>query len=298
MYPDLNQLRLFCSLADNLHFGRTSETNNMSPSALSRSIARLEAQMGVGLLMRDNRSVQLTAQGQLLQEFARRLLQEWDEFQPHLSEGSSRMSGRLTIYASVTASQSILPQVLGRFRRKYPDIHIQLETGYAVNAIQHLKQGADVVVAALPEKRDDQLVQHVLAKSAVITIAPRENPDIGKALAGNKTDWSSIPLIMPSEGQVRDDVEHWFSRKQIRPFIYSEVAGNEAILSLVALGCGIGFVPSLVLDASPLAKQVQAVSSGPSFSGFSIGFCVLRKSLSRHPLIQVFWEELGAAEEG
>ena len=57
---DSHSLRLFLSLADNLHFGRTSREQHVSPSALSRSIKQLEGELGAALFVRDNRSVRLT----------------------------------------------------------------------------------------------------------------------------------------------------------------------------------------------------------------------------------------------
>ena len=68
---DLHSLRLFLHLAGTLHFGRTSDACAISPSALSRTIRRLEDEIGHGLFVRDNRSVQLSAVGLEFRDFAR-----------------------------------------------------------------------------------------------------------------------------------------------------------------------------------------------------------------------------------
>ncbi|MDC1306646.1 LysR substrate-binding domain-containing protein, partial [Pseudomonadales bacterium] len=73
---------------------------------------------------------------------------------------------------------------------------------------------------------------------------------------------------------------------------YSEVAGNEAILSLVALGCGVGFVPALVLDNSPLAERVKILAEGPTLTDIHVGFCTRTKSLSISPVVQAFWQSI------
>src|SRR5689334_21626862 len=67
---DLDSLRLFLHLSRSLHFGRTSKECHVSPSALSRTIQRLEEEAGAALLLRDRRSVALTEEGRLLQNFA------------------------------------------------------------------------------------------------------------------------------------------------------------------------------------------------------------------------------------
>ena len=68
--------------------------------------------------------------------------------------------------------------------------------------------------------------------------------------------------------------------------------GNEAILSLVALGCGVGFVPELVIKDSPLADQVEVLEDGPDLENFHVGFCTRRKSLAASPVIRAFWESI------
>ncbi len=67
---DSHSLKLFLSLADNLHFGKTSREQHVSPSALSRSIKQLEDELGAPLFVRDSRSVQLTREGQQFREYA------------------------------------------------------------------------------------------------------------------------------------------------------------------------------------------------------------------------------------
>ena len=298
MTIDFHSLKLFRALAQNLHFGRTSAEMNTSASALSRSIRRLEDELGVTLLTRNNRSVSLTPQGSMLKDYVDNLLKDWEEFRARLDFSTHLLSGKITLFASVTASQTILPVVLTRFRQKYPDVSLQLETGYAVNAIKKLREGCDLVIAALPDKSAPDIARHVIAETPLVTIAPADLDDSGFMQDQTKLDWSQIPLILPTEGQARQDIENWLSRNKISPLIYSEVAGNEAVLSLVALGCGVGFVPRLVLDMSPLSKGVRVISTGPAFNNFLIGFCATHRSLANNPLIKAFWDELGPEQHG
>jgi LysR family positive regulator for ilvC len=245
---DSHALKLFLSLARNLHFGRASVECHVSPSALSRSIQRLETQIGHKLLLRDNRSVSLTREGELFRTFASETLEHLDAVLEQMGASKGQLAGRISIFASVTAAQSFLPTVLSRFRSTYPDIHIQLETGYAVDAIQRLQQGIDVVVTSLDKSDDGNLVQRIIM---------------------------SIPV------------------KQISATVYSEVDGNEAVMSMVALGCGVGFIPRLVVEKSPLQSQVQSVKTGPDLADFHVGFCVQRKRLNMSPQVKAFWETIG-----
>lgn len=292
---DITSLRLFITLSRNLHFGKTSEEMHMSPSAVSRSIQRLEDQLGHALLVRDNRSAQLTEAGQIFLEYALEVVKRFESLQRDLEGKSDVLRGQLSLFASVTASQSILPKVLTDFRRRYPEIHIQLETGYAVNALSKLTEGIDVVVAALPygSEPDDQLQKKIITSIPLQTVAPATGEFDG-LLGSEKVNWAEVPLILPSTGQVRQNIDAWLRVNNIVPNVYAEVPGNEAILSLVALGCGVGFVPELVIRESPLAGQVMIVPEGPELEDFHVGFCTRQKNLDVSPIIRAFWESISS----
>ncbi len=294
---DIGNLRLFITLARNLHFSRTSEQMHMSASAVSRSIQRMEEQLGQTLLIRDNRSAQLTEAGQIFLEYALEVVKRYESLQRDLQGKSDVLRGQLTLFASVTASQSILPTVLSDFRSRYPEIHIQLETGYAVNALSRLNEGIDVVVAALPldnepgQSSEAHLKKKIITSIPLRTVAPADG-ELAARLKIDERDWSKIPLVLPSTGQVRQNIDAWLKANDISPNVYAEVPGNEAILSLVALGCGVGFVPELVVNDSPLASQVVVLENGPDLEDFYVGFCTRRKSLEVSPIIQAFWQAI------
>ncbi|MCB1645423.1 MAG: HTH-type transcriptional activator IlvY [Pseudomonadales bacterium] len=282
---DIKSLEIYLSLCRNLHFGRTSEAAHLSPSALSRLIQRLEDEAGSQLLERDNRRVSLTPAGEIFMHFAEDVLHRHAQLRAELDDAPKGLRGRLSLFASVTASQSILPDVLSRFRAAHADVHIELETGYAVNAAKRLAEGIDVVVAALSDMDSRDYLSKPVRSIPMLTVAPPES----MLAIGEQPDWRSVPVILPSAGFVRDSIENWYSKQRITPNRYSEVAGNEAILSLVALGCGIGFVPELVLENSPLREKVRILRSGPELPAINVGFCTRARTFERSPLVQAFW---------
>jgi LysR family positive regulator for ilvC len=75
----------------------------------------------------------------------------------------------------------------------------------------------------------------------------------------------------------------------VRPSVYSEVPGSEALLSLVALGCGVGIVPRLVVDRSPLRDEVRALEVEPGLGEFRVGLCTPRRKLAS-PIVRAFWD--------
>jgi LysR family positive regulator for ilvC len=285
---DTHALEIYLGLCRNLHFSKTSEQYHLSPSALSRTVQRLEQEVGCALLVRDNRSVALTPQGELFRQYAADIVARGEQLQLDMGLSLARLTGKLSLFASVTASQSILPNVLARFRREYPQVEIQLETGYAVNALQRLHEGCDVVVAALADNDDPQLTRRIIVSIPMLTIAPLA----GEQHSEPGLDWSRTPLVLPTVGPARNHIDDWLRKQRIKPNIYSEVAGNEAILSLVALGCGVGFVPALVLENSPLANKVKILADGPKLMDIQVGFCTRSKSLATSPVVQAFWQSI------
>lgn len=77
----------------------------------------------------------------------------------------------------------------------------------------------------------------------------------------------------------------------------SQVAGNEAIITLVSMGYGIGIIPELVLQNSPMKNKIRIVSTSPPLQPFSIGVCTTADSL-RNPIVKAFWQNVKADRKG
>jgi LysR family transcriptional regulator, positive regulator for ilvC len=286
---DYQALRLFLHLSRTLHFGRTSRECHISASALSRAVQRLEGEVGWPLLERDHRRVALTPQGAQFAEHARETLERWHALGQRLRGKTAALAGSISVFASVTACQSFLPRVLSSFRQRYPEIHIRLETGYAADALELVQQGAvDVAVAALPDRTSPALVTRVLLHTPLVFVAPASACEVSRLLERQPLPWAEVPIVLPATGLARASADRWFRRRRLRPLVYGEVPGSEALLSLVALGCGIGIVPRLVVDKSPLRAEVRALEVDPGLGEFRVGLCTHKRKLIS-PLVRAFW---------
>ncbi len=99
-------------------------------------------------------------------------------------------------------------------------------------------------------------------------------------------------MVLPQFGLARRSVDRWFRARKIAPRISNEVPGNEALLSLVALGCGVGVVPRLVLENSPLTDRVRELPVRPALPPFRIGFCTRARRIDS-PIVSAFWDSIG-----
>lgn len=291
---DTRPLKHFLTLAETLHFGRASDLCHLSPSALSRSIRQLEESLNTRLFNRDNRHVELTAEGQVFLDYARDALDQWDTLRNSLQSGTHQLHGEVSVYCSVTASYSFLYDLLREFRSRHPQIEIKLHTGDPAVAIQRVLHGEeDLAIAARPETLPHGLAFRSIGLSPLVFIAPVDDPQLTPLLQqpDEQTDWSRIPMILSEQGLSRSRVDEWFRNKAIKPYIYAQVSGNEAIVSMVSLGLGVGVVPRIVLDNSPLADRVQILPVTPRLAAYDVGVAVLHRKL-RNPMIQAFWSQI------
>lgn len=288
---DSHALRLFLSLADNLHFGKTSREQHVSPSALSRSIKQLEDELGATLFLRDNRSVRLTREGQQFREYASEVMNGWQAIRQNFKQDQLILHGELSLYCSVTASYSFLYDILSSFRQDYPRIEMKLHTGDAAKAVERVQEGReDLAIGARPDSLPAGVEFQPIARSKLCFIGP-QSPQLlteEQLKHPGAASWRDVPMILSEEDLARTRTDLWLKNHNIKPLIYAQVSGNEAIVSMVSLGFGIGVVPQIVLDNSPLAARIRIYDIQPPLTGYEIGLFALEKRL-KDPLINAFW---------
>lgn len=286
---DIKSLQVFSHLAQSLHFGQTAHAYHVSPSTLSRIIKRIEEELGCQILQRDNRSVLLTSAGARFKEYADQQIAQWQLLQGDLYAEQPQLQGKLSLYCSVTAAYSHLPQVLDGFRAQYPQIEIMLETGNAADAIDIVKQQqVDIAIAACPDKLPNSCSFYSIAQIPLSIIGPTIDCRVTQLLAQRQIDWTQIPIILPDHGQARKRFEQWYRQKGVgKPNIYATVAGHEALVSMVALGCGIGISPEVVIENSPVKERIRRLTASSLIKPFELGICASKKRVEE-PIIKAF----------
>ena len=285
---DIRELEIFLTVAELLHFGRASQACNLSPSALTRTIQRLEEQVEQPLFLRDNRTVMLSAAGERFRSYARLATQEWRSFRAS-TRNEQAVAGTLSIYASITAVYSLLPQLLESYRESFPEVQLELRTGAAEQAVAQVQSGEiDLAVAALPDRQRSSIEFLPIVTIPLVFIAPRQPGAAAATGAGGRLDLSRVPLVLPQTGLSRRRLDHWLKEQRITPNISSEVSGNEAIIAMVRLGCGVGIVPELVLERSPFRDEVSVLDNAPRLDPYVVGLCTSKRGLQRAS-VRAFW---------
>ena len=219
---------------------------SVSPSAVSKSIKRLEQNLGVPLFTRTTRSLKLTPEGRDLHERALRLLHEAEEIEQAAKSARSEPSGRLRIAAPLPIGIHLLAPALATFREKYPQVTVDLRL--SDHFVDIIEQGIDVAVRIgdLPDSRllSRGLAPHQLCCYASPAYLERRGvPDHPDELAGHET----VALCYQSSGQI----SRWPFRLGERSIEIVPTAGiivdaSDALVAALVAGGGIGLTASFI----------------------------------------------------
>ena len=266
------ELEAFLALAKTLHFGKTASKLNMSPSALTRLISRLEEELGVSLFDRNNRQIYLTDQGKIFEKFAQESLSKRADLKVSLSGNGERIEGVLPLYASVTACYTVLPDFIKRLTEKYPGIQLSVETGDPAAAISAVKENrALLAIGAIPETGLASMETVSVVKTPLVYAASKNGPYT--KLEGSPQDiLSSVPLVLPKAGLARSRFDKWIKSRNVKPIIAAETEGNDPILAIAQLGLGIGLVPQIVLENGPYKGEFIIHTAGNILGYYDVGF--------------------------
>ena len=150
----------------------------------------------------------------------------------------------------------------------------------------------DLAIAARPANQPAGERYKPNRVSPLVYIEPVETADPIRRLPPDVREaWAEVPMILAAGGIARRRVDAWFRRLDVTPKIYAQVAGNEAIVSMVSLGLGLGVVPKIVLDNSPHAERVRVLEVDPVLEPYELGLFTLKRHL-HNPLVDAFWSLL------
>jgi LysR family positive regulator for ilvC len=219
----------------------------------------------------------------------------WQAIRQTFKQDQLILHGELSLYCSVTASYSFLYDILSSFRQDYPRIEMKLHTGDPAKAVERVQEGLeDLAIGARPDSLPTGVAFQSIARSALCFIGPL-SPQLlteDQVKHPGEQTWRDVPMILSEEGLARTRTDRWLKNHSIKPRIYAQVSGNEAIVSMVSLGFGIGVVPQIVLDNSPLTARIRIYDIQPPLTAYDIGLFALGKRL-KEPLINAFWNRQG-----
>src|SRR5215831_2939416 len=142
MEVELRHIRYFVAVAEELHFGRAAQRLHLAQPPLSQQIRRLEEILGYSLFHRTSRAVKLTAAGEVFLERARRTLRNVHEDIEEARSIGRGDEGSLRVGFIGSGMLTPLPAVLGRYRRLYPRVQLQLAEMYTAAIAASIARGS------------------------------------------------------------------------------------------------------------------------------------------------------------
>ncbi|MFI7242352.1 LysR family transcriptional regulator [Streptomyces qinglanensis] len=265
---DLQQLRYVVALAETRNFTRAAERCRVVQSSLSHRIAGLERELGVTLFARSSRRTELTGAGAAFLVGARECLAAADRAVADAAAAGGSVRGRLAVGMIRTTAAVDVPELLQRYRARYPEVRVSLEAGSSDELAAAVRKGElDIVFLGLPEGEQPAGVESlVLDRDAHVLVVPA-----GHRLAGASrvtlhevADETFVDFRDGSPGRAQTDQA--FAAAGLARDIAYEAGVAELITQLIARGLGIALLPSafvrpLVADDPQLA--LVPVVEGP-----------------------------------
>ncbi|MDF7775255.1 hydrogen peroxide-inducible genes activator [Sphingomonas sp. AOB5] len=250
--PTLKQLQYLVALHDSGHFGRAAEACFVTQSTLSAGIRELETLIGVVLVERTRRVVRFTPLGERIVDKARLVLREADELGDMARAAGRPLSGEMRMSVIPTIAPFLLPRILPRLRKEYPDLKLFLREETSSQACEALSHGrADCVLLAMPYACGDVEVAP-LFDDALFVAFPKGEPDMPPPTI-RPEDIDATRLLMLEDGHcLKDHALAACNRPELRAEATMMGTSLHTMVQMVDNGLGVTMLPAMAIDAGIL----------------------------------------------
>lgn len=249
---DFDQLETFLEVARHASFSRAAEKRFRSQPAISAQIRTLEDELGGKLLDRSGGKVALTAAGKVFQKFCEETLAARREVLAAVAETERVPRGEIVVSANEGTCLHVLPQVFADFKRKYPDVSVNIKRADYAKVLEWVADNTvDFGVVSLPVA-DTRLKVVLIHEDELVVIAPPKHPLVRLSKI-SLADVARYPLVVPKGGHTRDALEDLFYERKLKPRFAMELDSSELLKRFVAADVGVGFIAR-----SNVAEDVMA----------------------------------------
>lgn len=242
---ELRHIRYFVRVAEELHFGRAAEKLHIAQPALSLQIQALESELGVQLLLRNSRNVQLTASGIVFLERAKAILDEVQQASVLAQLAAGKDYSKIHIGTIYPATFSLLPGLLASVQKKYPQLEIHLRSDTTDNIITDLERGRlnFGFIRPLPDMGS---ISFLTLKTEQYLLAVPSKSKIAKLKTVRLAELRSetlIALVRSNLTRTERYFSNIFQAENLLGNITYTCDDTLSLLALVSAGVGVGFVP-------------------------------------------------------
>nr|WP_315860607.1 LysR family transcriptional regulator [Rhodopirellula sp. SM50] len=257
---ELDQLRYFLQVAEDGNFTRAAEHLGISQPALSRSIGRLEEEIGQPVLERQSKGASLTDAGKLLQGRAKEVLSILEDTLAEIVDDGQ--VGRIRVGAIPTIAPFFLPGLLRRFAEDYPQATLVVQEATTDELLKACADGViDVAILALPIQAKYLEIEELFEEELLLVLPPN-HPLVSKE-AIELSDIDQIPFVLLGEAHCLSDNIVSFCRKQsFHPVSVERTSQMATVQELVSLDHGISMIPMMARRLDQSQRRVYRSLSG------------------------------------
>ena len=241
----LRQLRAFLAVARHGSFSRAAQDVGLSQSAVSLSVRQLEAELGLKLLDRTTRQVQLTAVGATLVASGSRLVDELDVTLMELRDIGVQHRGRVKMACVPAVARSLMPRCVDHCSEKWPNISLGIDDCAATDVVRKVGRGEVEFGIASGDIANAELHIEPLMEDPFRLVCRRDDPIAASGVA----TWGQLSgrklVMLNNTSGSRQVIEATLTRTRTRVDTFLELAQPSSILGMVEAGIGIAVVPQL-----------------------------------------------------
>lgn len=243
----LRQLRVFLAVAQQQNFSRAGEMVGLTQPAVSRSITDLEQQLGLQLLHRSTREVELSDAGRMLQGRVARVLDELDATLLEVRGLATQRHGRVRVASSPTLSAHLMPQCIALCQQQHPGLQLQLLDRMQQGALDSVHAGdVDFGVVIDPTEHEDLHCESILSEPFCLVC--RADHPLARQTSVHWRDLAGQPLVLLDHASGSRRLIDRALEQHVQTWqVVQQVGHTTTIFSMVQAGLGITVVPRLAL---------------------------------------------------
>ncbi|MEW9584668.1 LysR substrate-binding domain-containing protein [Paraburkholderia sp. DGU8] len=256
MNVTLRQLRVFIAVARLQSFSRAGDEIGLTQSAVSRCVRELEGEIGLKLIDRTTRDVQLTDVGGNLVSSVSRLLTDLDDALREIREIGEQRRGRVVVAASPTVACRLMPRVVASCGREFPYIALGLRDDVQSDVLRKVKSGeVDFGVIIGPFFADDLLSDPLMTDSFCL-VARNDHPLAAREeVAWTDLEGERLVLLDYASGS-RPIIDAAMQEYAVNATVVQELGHSATVFGLVEAGVGVSVLPWLALPLPAGASMV------------------------------------------
>jgi len=260
------RLQVFHTVARLLSFTKAAETLHMTQPAVTFQIRQLEEYFNTRLFDRTHNRISLTAAGQQVYQYADQILSLYSEMDNSVRELTGDVSGVLLIGASTTIAEYVLPNLLGEFKERCPDINIRLSVSNSVGVVHMVENNSvDVGIVESPITNKNLLVE-VCWHDELVMICPPDHELASRTSVSVET-LRELPFICREEGSgTREFICDYLGQNNMTLDdlnLSMEMGSPEAVKSAVEAGLGVSIVSKATVGKEIRLGTIKAIPLEP-----------------------------------